>query len=306
MDNSNRIISLQDLFKGRNADFDSTSDKEIQLIRHADSRIRKSSKGDSTDLTIGDKTVPPGIANLYELYIYHRDLFYEYQSEQLKGRFDGIKYMVIFLGEKGTTCRFVGVYEIMGRKPKPNKDDEEILELRRIPEFSFLEEKVVIEWGANANAWRQYYYNQKEVIRIEEGLTKTNGTLVFKSYLDVILNFDQLKRVMKDEEWQQKLKQVNCVYLIVDKSTGKKYIGSTYNKEGIYGRWIDYAKDGHGGNVELAALVKKQPNYHEVNFQWTILVTLDYFITQQEAIDKEDLWKRKLMTRTKSLGYNKN
>lgn len=51
---------------------------------------------------------------------------------------------------------------------------------------------------------------------------------------------------------EKMLSAVNCIYIITDRKTGKNYIGSTYGKEGIWGRWKEYAKTGgHGNNVTL-------------------------------------------------------
>ena len=305
MKNLNSFITLKDLLKGRCEDFDNTPDNAIQLIRHADKRVKKSAqKNESADLKIDGKDVPSDVANLYELYIFHRDLFDMYQSEQLKGRFDGIKYWVVFLGEKGTTGRLLGVYEIMGRTPSAHAENEEVLKLRQVPEFKFLEEKVIIEWGKGTVNWYQYYYNDKDVIRIEEGLNKADGTPVFKDYSSVLLNYHQLIQVLEDPDWTQKLKALNCIYLIVDKSNGKLYVGSTYNREGIYGRWQDYAATGHGNNKKLVEKVDGQADYHIQNFQWTILETLPLNITELEAIEREALWKRKLLSLQH--GYNEN
>ena len=304
MENLNTIITLKALLKGRNQDFDSTPDNAIQLIRHADNRVGRSNEKNKKELLINGKPVPEGISNLYELYIYRRDLFDTYQSEQLKGRFDNTKYWVVFLGEKGTSCRLLGVYEIIGRQQSKIKEDEEVLNLRQVPEFQFLEEKIIIDWGKSTVSWHQYYNNEKEVIRIEEGLTKGDGTPVFKSYPEVILDYNQLKMVLQDSEWISVLKALNCIYLIEDKRNGNAYVGSTYGKEGIYQRWSQYGETGHGGNVDLEKLIKEDPQYHIKNFQWTILETLNSNITQQEAIERENLWKRKLLTLEH--GYNNN
>lgn len=315
MGNLNTIISIQDLLKGRCKDFDSISKNMIKLIRHADKRVgksndsyhtktKKSKDKDDPLLLIDGKPVPQGISNLYELYIYHRDLFDKYQSEQKKGLFDKTKYLVVFLGEKGITGRFLGVYEIVGRKPSNYSINEETLELRHVNEFKFLEEKVIIEWSKNTQTWHQSYNQERQVIRIEEGLAKANGTPVFKSYPEVILDYSQLKMVLNDPDWITVLKAVNCIYLIVDKSNGKTYIGSTSGKERIFQRWSQYGESGHGGNVELEKLIKKDNQYHHKNFQWSILETLNSNITQKEAIERENLWKRKLLSLKH--GYNDN
>lgn len=248
--------------------------------------------------------MPNDISSLYEMYVERRDLFDKYQSEQLKGQFDGIKYMVVFLGEKGTTARFLGVYEIKGRRPSTISSNEEVLDLSYVSEFKPLEEKIVIDWGKSTVSWHQYYCQIKGVIRIEEGISKADGTPVFKSYPEVVLNHRQLVKVLNDRDWEKLLKAVNCIYLIVDKSNGKTYVGCTYGSKRIFGRWSDYAADGHGGNVELKKLIDKDNQYHTHNFQWTILEILPSNIAQEEAVKREDLWKKKILSREH--GYNKN
>lgn len=300
-----KIISIQTLLKGRNDDFDNTPSSAIKMVRHADQRVgKKQDASDSKKLLVDGEPVPNDVANLYELYIYHRDLFDKYQSEQLKGRFDGIKYMVIFLGEKGTKARLLGVYEIKGRRPSHISPDEEILDLAYVSDFAILEEKVIIDWGKSTVSWHQYYDNIKYVHSIEEGMTKADGTPVFRGYSDVVLNHHQLVQVINDKEWEGRLKAVNCIYLIVDKSNGKNYVGSTYGSDRIFGRWSMYADTGHGNNVLLAELIKNDPQYHIKNFQWSILEVLPSNVTEYEAVDRESLWKRKLLSR--EWGYNKN
>ncbi|MCH5345563.1 MAG: GIY-YIG nuclease family protein [Muribaculaceae bacterium] len=304
MENSNiKIVSIQTLLKGKNADFDSTPASAIKMVRHADQRVG-SKKEVEKKLLIGGQPVPAGISSLYELYIEHRDLFDKYQSEQIKGRFDGVKYMVVFLGEKGTTARFVGVYEIKGRRPSTISANEEVLELSSVAEFKHLEEKIVIDWGKSTVSWHQYFNQLKDVVRIEDGISKADGTPNFKSYQEVILNHRQLVQVMNDKDWERVLKAVNCIYLIVDKSNGKNYVGSTYGAERIYQRWQAYADTGHGDNVELKKLVDADSKYHTRNFQWSILETLPSNITQDEAVERENIWKKKMLSREH--GYNKN
>ena len=65
-----------------------------------------------------------------------------------------------------------------------------------------------------------------------------------------------------------------------------------------------YVQTGHGKNVKLEDLLQADPQYHEKNFQWTILEQLPINITEFEAIEKENLWKRKLLSL--QFGYNKN
>jgi len=44
-------------------------------------------------------------------------------------------------------------------------------------------------------------------------------------------------------------------------TTGKLYVGSAYGDSGVWGRWREYARSGHGGNLHLRRLVQRDPAY---------------------------------------------
>ena len=91
--------------------------------------------------------------------------------------------------------------------------------------------------------------------------------------------------------------------LVLDKKTGNQYIGSTYNQDGIFGRWKNYADTKDGGDVGLKELLKSRPDAYK-NFQYTILRVLSKCITPEEAINIESLYKEKLGTRVYGLNMN--
>lgn len=64
-----------------------------------------------------------------------------------------------------------------------------------------------------------------------------------------------------NKEWKAKLESCNCIYLILDKLTGKQYVGSTYNTKGIWGRWEIYANTGHGFDKDLQELINNDATY---------------------------------------------
>ena len=100
------------------------------------------------------------------------------------------------------------------------------------------------------------------------------------------------------------LSAVKGIYLILDKLTGNKYIGSAYRENGILGRWGEYVNtNGHGNNKQLKELIEKDNNYAR-HFQFTILMTLPKTMTATEVIKREALFKQKLGT--KSFGLNSN
>ena len=288
----NYIATIQQILEGRNTDFDNTAGNCIKFVRHKDKR---------TDLVIDGQQYNGH--TVYTLYKYNRDAFLAYQGEQAKPIFSNVDYIVVFLGERGTSSRFIGVYKNEGVE---QRNDFYYYKFVEAEGFDILKEKVIIDWGLSAITWHQYYSSEKYVTRIEEGMSDLNGIPMFKSYSDVFLPYQTLKTIVEGdyEEWHTVLSAVNCVYLIKDKSNGMQYVGKTSGRGGILQRWTDYAKTGHGDDVELMELIAKNPN-HADNFYWTILETLPINITDKEAIHRESFWKEKLMSRH-PYGYNRN
>lgn len=114
--------------------------------------------------------------------------------------------------------------------------------------------------------------NIKAVTRIDEGFEEENGITQFTSYDKAILSFSEMKAIINcndDNPWCVPLQSVNCIYLITDKSNGKKYVGSTYADRGIWNRLANYVKtNGHGCNKTLKSLISNDPDYAAKIFQW--------------------------------------
>lgn len=293
---SGAIATIQELLRGRDADFDAA--KTIRLVRHADNRKEKQIEGIKVKGT------------LYDIYRNDRNQFLSYQREQKKGTLDKVDYIVSFIGVSGTRARFVGVYKVGATiVDSPYEQGCVLYDLEFVEAFESLTHQVVIEWGGGtAKIWHGFH-NIKAVTRIDEGFEDENGVPRFISYADTILSLRELKAIINsqyDNPWQTALRAVNCIYLITDKKTGKHYVGSTYGKNGIWGRWEAYVTtNGHGNNQELKKLLSKVPTHAETNFQWSILEVLPVNITQDQAVDRETLFKKKLMSR-KPFGYNEN
>lgn len=289
------IISIQALLSGRNEEFDQADKRRVKLIRHKDNRTEK---------VIGDKTYKE---SLFDLYLNENSVFLDYQSEQLKKNFEKIDYIVAFIGEEGATSRFLGVYKnngVIAELGLYNGDALAKFDFQELSGFELLKERIVIEWKSPV-MWHQYYDNKMPVVRIDRGLSE-NNIPVFKSFEDVLLDYNQLKRIFEtnNAEWKSKLESCNGIYLILDKKCGKQYVGSTYNRDGIWGRWKQYAETGHGGDKDLKPLLSDDSNYAAKYFQWCILETLPLKILDEHAIDRESLYKRKFGTR--EFGYNNN
>jgi hypothetical protein len=280
------MISFTELLANRKFDFS----QQTILVRHKDEKI--------------------SMTSLIE------DGYFEiYQSFQTKKSFDTNKYMVVFLGLESTKALFYNVYEITGKKdpmaielpsgfPFPEFKDtaHSYYDLKPLLGFEDLHQRVVIDWGKGTLAWVQNY-TDKEVLEIRpEGFVKP-----FPGYLDFTLSLTELRNLFKypdaNRDWKNKLSAVSGVYLILDKSTGAQYVGSAYGKDGIWGRWENYAQNIHGGNMALVELVDNNPGYGK-NFQWTVLATLPNNMTNDEIIAYETMYKNKLGSKIHGLNRN--
>jgi hypothetical protein len=279
------MITIQELLYNRGLD----RRAKIKLVRHQDARY----------------------PDLYDWYRNDRDTFLAYQARQGRDIFKEVDYIVAFIGEgtkNGTLSRFIGVFEIKGKKfyKKPLDDAlfpgvHFIYDIAEMHGFDDMKERVLIKWS-NPISWHQWIKNEMEVIEIHPGLHYKQ----FTDYADFILSFSELREIVNNQypDWKRMLSAVKGVYLINDTSTGKLYVGSAYGEDGIWGRWRNYVlTNGHGHNRLLKKLVAADP-LHSQNFQFSILMILPRTVTPDEAIKKETLFKKKLGTN--SFGLNNN
>lgn len=288
--NMGKIISIRELLSLRGLDVN----KRIKVVRHKDSRKEAVIRGKLEQ------------GNPYDWYRYNRELFIGYQSEQGKEVFKDVDYIVSFIGEQGTTARFVGVYQIDGLEMTsfPNGEPCYNYKMKQVCGFEELEERIIIDWGKGALKWNQWLTKEKdkEVIEITPGFDN-----VFPGYENVLLRLGDLQNIiLKKEypEWKRMLSSVNCIYVISDRKSKSLYVGSTYNQEGIWGRWKQYAETGgHGHDITLRKLCEKDPQYGN-NFSWSILEILPLNISQDEAITIETRYKNKFGREVCSLNKN--
>lgn len=120
-------------------------------------------------------------------------------------------------------------------------------------------------------------------------------------------DFSTLEAVFRNEraDWKAALENVKGVYLIADKSNGRKYVGSAYGDAGIWSRWACYMNTGHGWNDELVALREsKGMTYARENFRFSVLEVMVKSSSDDAVLAREAHWKNALLSREH--GYNKN
>ena len=226
------------------------------------------------------------------------------------------KYWMVFVSTSGTNAKLFCMYKYKGfsdisekeipeRFPYPEwyKSNNNFYELEESDLFSDLKDRLVIRWDS-ARSWYQSASNIKPIVAIQSQEKKP-----FRSYESAIYSFDELEEIVNDmgmgayEEHWKMLSAIKGVYLIVDTTDGKQYIGSAYGDKGILGRWSDYVNTHHGGNDELINLLRSDPERYR-KFRFTILKIFSDGATEKEVRNAEDLYKAKLGTL--EFGLNKN
>jgi len=225
-------------------------------------------------------------------------------------------YLISFIGQDQTKAYFAGIWKVKGQVPFQavsaeadcpypeffDRPNDIYYDLDKVEGYDDLISRIVIDWGKGTRSWHQWLRNKPILEILPKGHIAS-----FSGYLDFVLSHHDLRDMVAypdaNRVWHQMLKSTAGIYLIMDKLTGHQYVGSAYGKDGILGRWQQYALNGHGGNVVLKRLLTMDEDYAD-NFQFTILRTLPSSLTPKEIIAYEKLYKEKLGSRAHGLNLN--
>lgn len=131
----------------------------------------------------------------------------------------------------------------------------------------------------------------------------------FPGYDSIDLSFSELEALIKNgrQDWMTALSHAKGIYLITDTNTMKRYVGSAYGEWGIWQRWQEYVRLGHGGNAGMRDLLKDHAlDYCRNHFRLALLEQHHYRVDDQTVIERESHWKRVLETRHDETGLNRN
>jgi hypothetical protein len=143
---------------------------------------------------------------------------------------------------------------------------------------------------------------------VQEILREPYSGRSFPGFEDIDLSFEELETLVRNSrpDWQAALSSIKGVYLLSDVTTGKRYIGSAYGDKGIWSRWCAYVASGHGGNMELRALVSDPTlDYCRKAFRFALLEARPAPTPDEVILGREAFWKRVLFTRGEQ-GLNRN
>lgn len=153
--------------------------------------------------------------------------------------------------------------------------------------------------------WYEPILPQLEVVEL---LPEIYGGEDFSGYDRINLSYYQLESILRigKKDWVTALKNQKAVYLLVDDSNGKQYVGSATSASGmLLSRWSTYIETGHGGNKDLRRLVDEQGFDHIKNhFHYILLENYNGKVDDHYIWERESWWKQALLSR--EFGYNFN
>lgn len=256
----------------------------VRLVRHQDQRLRR--------------------GRLYDAWRAERPAFESYQSVQLKDKFPVGDLLASFIVTDAGKTVFVGIYRVnsVGTCPPGSIDalgGNDVsghfqYDLELLDDLHGYRDRVVIEWGTGARAWVQRAAKRpKAVTEIAEQYEPR-----FPGFREFICRTDQVASLPNG--WQQVLRSIKGVYVLVDVASGQQYVGSAKGADSLLGRWLEYAAGGHGGDVGLRDAAKHGARTYQIS---VLEVVGEH--TPDETIEQvESYWKKKLLSRQFRLNRN--
>ena len=231
--------------------------------------------------------------------------FEEWQERQRQQNFscENIVSLIFLHGDKWL---FAGVYTVLDVKPPTKKRTWFQYSTEEVAGLGHLVGRVVVRFERKFRA--SYLKGEKyaDQLIVSEIRAQRMSVGDFPGYNSVLLSHPLLCTIIREnlDSWRSALSNVSGVYVITDNNTGKLYVGSAYGGDGIWQRWRAYAKNGHGGNKELKALLRVQGRDHVQHLQFSVLEVCDLNASNDYIIARETHWKDVL--RSREFGYNEN
>jgi len=255
--------------------------KDVRLVRHK------------------DKRASPG-RSPYELWRDDPDAFHSYQSSQSipnRKKFSA-PYWAVFVSDAFDDTVFVGLFAasyqglLKQDRPRPHVIGEidragscDIYNLKLDDRLQDLIGRVVIDWGSGERAWVQYADRRdKNVLELRARQSEPP----FPGFINFIAPLSSLGKLPRT--WIEILRSAHGVYILTCPRTKEHYVGSADGKDGFWGRWMEYYRTGHGGNVGLKS-------HEPSDYQVAILEVAGTAASHDDILEMEGRWQIKLQSR---------
>jgi hypothetical protein len=259
--------------------------KTVRLLRHKDSKA--------------DYGRTP-----YDMFRNDRAAFELYQSHQSLKRRAHLKadHWAVFVGTSDKRTLFCGLYASryvgIGDRdvPSPHREGKidraghyDLYELNLLDALRTYSGVLFVDWGDSPRQWVQ-----RRTDKVITELYREFRELEFPGSSKFIKRLSEIESLPRG--WVAVLREQRGVYLLTCPDTREQYVGKASGAEGFWGRWQDYLRDGHAGNIRLRNRVS--------DYQVSILETVGNAMTDAELSELETRWKEKLQSREMGLNAN--
>lgn len=210
---------------------------------------------------------------------------------------------LVFMADGARRSRLLTAYENRGELETERTLGLRKFDLHPSDLLSGLRGRLVVEWSRDPVNWAKLAATASTFPVIE---IADPEAVPFPGFDRVLVTHGELRDVIEDSRyaaWRTALGSVQGVYLIADTSTGQLYVGKADGGERVLGRWSQYARDGHGGNIALRQLAGLDAT-HARHFQFSILRVFGPSVPTAEVDEAESHFKRALLTREHGLNRN--
>lgn len=248
-----------------------------------------------------------GFSDPMDLYKANPD---EINNQWLFGRnrmryFDVGDIAVCFLKLSNETWLLTTIKKVTKELNVLNNINYEGKELKEYEQFFG---RVIVKYHKSHQTQLRHYKSIKDKLIVIQILPTLFDGEDFPGYDKVRLSYSQLKTIIdrNKRDWIAALENQKAVYLITDTHTGKLYVGSaTSEHRMLLQRWKNYVSNGHGGNIGLIELVKKEGfDYVKKYFQYSILENYNAKVDDDIILNRGSWWKE--IFKSREFGYNKN
>ena len=232
--------------------------------------------------------------------VYYAGRWQEWQDGQNRRNFS-CSYVVSLIDLGQSRWLFVGVYKVLGCQPDSRREGAFRYTTQLLAGQDEMNGRVIVQ---HARTRQSYIWCRPEIELPIVEIRREKMTIAdFPGFNEVVISHASLQTITRQriDSWYAALANIKGVYLIVDTTTGKAYVGKASGSDGIWSRWCAYAENGHGGNVELRNLLKEQGPEHMRHFQYSILEIADTHASDEDILRRESYWMNVLLTRQHGL-----
>jgi hypothetical protein len=261
-------------------------------------------------------------SNFDNVLKFDNDMLLVFTGKQSREVFTGYKLIITFVATEGYGCMLRGAFTNEGKDGKPISREQFIkkngskyreweyymaknnitenanifYDLKISDALEEFKNRLIIDWGKATQQWVQRKLNKEILEILPKGYVSD-----FPGWGHVLISHQELKEITLNpsgnRDWHQFLSEHDGVYVILDKKTNQKYVGSAYSARengGIWGRWVSYANTGHNGNQALLELDSLDPKNRE-NFMYSIHYVVPRSPTsRKDVLFHEQLLKKKI------------